>query len=131
MLAQQGRPAEAIRYAQAEVADDLVHNIPMRSQAGRVLGTCHAALGQPSLSRSAFDAALQLAKPGRFLWSEALVLRGRALAERELGSATAFDEAQARQGVAEVVSRMHVGRGEAAAKMEALLLPPPHTGGQS
>jgi hypothetical protein len=74
--------------------------------AGRVLGRCHAALGQHALSVSAFDAAIVLSKRGRFLLSEALVIRGRALAGRESGSRLHWDEHISKHQLAEVMGRM-------------------------
>jgi hypothetical protein len=50
-----------------------------------VLGRCHAALGQQTLSVVAFDAAIALAKRGHFVLLEALTIRGRALVGREQG----------------------------------------------
>jgi hypothetical protein len=52
----------------------------MKVRAGRVLGRCHAALGQHMLSVSAFDAAIDLARSRQLLLSEALSVRGRAAA---------------------------------------------------
>ena len=75
-------------------------------RAGRVLGRCHAALGQHALSVSAFDAAIVLAKRGRFLLSEALSIRGRALAGRESGSRLHWDEHTSKHQLAEVMGRM-------------------------
>ena len=42
-------------------------NDQTKIRAGRVLGRCHAALGQPSLSVTALDAGLQLAKTARLV----------------------------------------------------------------
>ena len=41
-------------------------------RAGRLLGRCHAALGQHALSVAAFEAATQLAKAGGYLVSGSL-----------------------------------------------------------
>jgi hypothetical protein len=71
-----------------------------------VLGRCHAALGQHALSVSAFDAAIVLAKRGRFLLSEALTIRGRALVGRESGSRLHWDEHTRKHQLAEVMGRM-------------------------
>ena len=46
-------------------------------RAGRVLGRCHAARGEHELSVAALEASLQLAKRGRYLWSEALMVGAR------------------------------------------------------
>jgi hypothetical protein len=81
-----------------------------------VLGRCHAALGQQTLSVAAFDAAIALAKRGHFVLSEALTIRGRALVGREQGghddgvsgpgSGLRWSERTGRQQLAEVMVRM-------------------------
>ena len=38
-------------------------------RSGRVLGRCHAAMGQHELSAAAFDASIELTKTGRLLMS--------------------------------------------------------------
>ena len=45
---------------------------PSLVRSGRVLGRCHAALGQQELSSAAFDAALEHARAQRLRWSESL-----------------------------------------------------------
>jgi hypothetical protein len=79
---QEGRHADAIRFAQTDLQDYHNLNMPSKVRAGRVLGRCHAALGQHMLSVSAFDAAIGLARSGKRLLSEALAVRGRAVAGR-------------------------------------------------
>ena len=75
--------------------------------AGRVIGRCHAALGEHALSVSAFDAAIELARRGRFLLSEALVIRDRALAGQVVGeNELHWDEREGKQRLAEVMGRM-------------------------
>jgi hypothetical protein len=64
-------------FAVAELQDIFNFNTGSKVRAGRVLGRCHVALGQHTLSVSAFDAAISLAKRGRFLLSEALTVRDR------------------------------------------------------
>ena len=59
---------------QAELSHEYGFNYPTKSRAGRVLGRVHAALGDHSLSTSAFDASLALAGTGRYL----LQVRGEA-----------------------------------------------------
>ena len=60
---------------------------------------------------SAFDAAIELAKRGRFLLSEALLIRDRALAGRGTGKGTMhWDEQKGEQRLAEVMGRMQGGR---------------------
>ena len=71
-LEQLSRHTEALAWAQAELSCPVNFNLPSRALAGRVLGRCHAALGQGDLSASAFDAALRLAKGGEHLVSAAL-----------------------------------------------------------
>jgi hypothetical protein len=58
-------------------------NAASKVHAGRVIGRCHAALEEHALSVSAFDAAIELARRGRFLLSEVLAIRGRAWAGRD------------------------------------------------
>jgi hypothetical protein len=77
---QQGRHAEAIEFAQTDLQDYHNFNVTSKVRAGRVLGRCHAALGQHMLSVSAFDAAIDLARSRKLLLSEALSVRGRAAA---------------------------------------------------
>ena len=93
-------------FAVAELQADFNFTTSSKVRAGRVLGRCHAALGQHALSVSAFDAAIVLAKRGRFLLSEALVIRGRALAGRESGSRLHWDEHTSKHQLAEVMGRM-------------------------
>ena len=93
-------------------------------RSGRVLGRCHAALGQNELSAAAFDASINLARTGRLLMSEALGVRGRWLAGREVaeagteaagaGKGGQWDEATGRARLAEVVGRMGAEEGRAA-----------------
>jgi hypothetical protein len=80
-------------------------------RAGRVIGRCHAALGEHALSVSAFDAAIELARRGRFLLSEALAIRGRVLAGRPgegigAGSGLHWDEHEGKQQLLEAMGRM-------------------------
>jgi hypothetical protein len=105
---QQGRHADAIRFAQTDLQDYLNLNVPSKVRAGRVLGRCHAALGQHMLSVSAFDAAIGLARSGKLLLSEALAVRGRAAAGRNGagGSGLHWDEETGKQRLVEVMSRM-------------------------
>ena len=116
-----GRPEDAIRFARAEIADELVNNGPSRIHAGLVLGRCHAKLGQHSLSVSAFEAASRLAEEGRYLLSSVLTARARAVAGKKVSGAAGaaagghWSEAEGRQRLAEAVERMAGGveeRGE-------------------
>jgi hypothetical protein len=105
---QQGRHADAIRFAQTDLQDYHNLNMPSKVRAGRVLGRCHAALGQHMLSVSAFDAAIGLARSGKLLLSEALAVRGRAAAGRAGagGGGLHWDEETGKQRLAEVMGRM-------------------------
>jgi hypothetical protein len=72
-----------------------------------VIGRCHAALGEHALSVSAFDAAIELARRGRFFLSEALTIRDRALAGQGAGGdGLNWDEPTGKQQLAEVMGRM-------------------------
>jgi hypothetical protein len=105
---QQGRHTDAIRFAQTDLQDYHNLNVPSKVRAGRVLGRCHAALGQHMLSVSAFDAAIGLARSGKLLLSEALAVRGRAAAGRNGAgdSGLHWDEETGKQRLVEVMSRM-------------------------
>jgi hypothetical protein len=121
----QGRHAEAIRFAQTDLQDCRNFNVPAKVRAGRVLGRCHAALGQHALSVSVFDAAIKLAHSKKLLLSEALSVRGRALSGRNGvagGSGVYWDEATGKQRLAEVMGRM---QGPRDVLERALLLPRP------
>jgi hypothetical protein len=106
-------------FAQAEIQDNFNFNAASKVRAGRVLGRCHVALRQHTLSVSAFDAAISLAKRGCFLLSEALTVRGRAQAWREKGcssdsavggSGLHWDERTGKQRLEEVMGRMQGAR---------------------
>jgi hypothetical protein len=110
---QQGRHAEAIIFAQTDLQDYHNLNVPTKVRAGRVLGRCHAALGQHMLSVSAFDAAIDLARSRKLLLSEALSVRGRAAAGRNGAgnSELHWDEETGKQRLVEVMGRMQGPRG--------------------
>jgi hypothetical protein len=121
----QGRHADAIRFAQTDLQDCHNFNVPAKVRAGRVLGRCHAALGQHALSVSVFDAAIELAHSKKLLLSEALSVRGRALSGRNGGaggSGVHWDEATGKQRLTEVMGRM---QGPRDVLERALLLPQP------
>jgi hypothetical protein len=105
---QQGRHAEAIQFAQTDLQDFQTINMLSKVRAGRVLGRCHAALGQHMLSVSAFDAAIDLAHSRKLLLSEALSVRGRAAAGRNGAgnSGLHWNESTGKQRLAEVMGRM-------------------------
>jgi hypothetical protein len=86
---------------------DFNFNAASKVRAGTALGRCHAALGEHALSVSAFDAAIELAKRGRFMLSEALLIRDRVLAGQGAGKGTMhWDEQKGKQRLAEVTGRM-------------------------
>jgi hypothetical protein len=119
---QQGCHADAIRFAQTDLQDYHNLNAVSKVRAGQVLGRCHAALGQHTLSVSAFDAAIELAQSRKLLVSEALSVRGRAAAGRNGagGGGLHWDEEAGKQQLAEVMGRM---QGPQDALERALLLP--------
>jgi hypothetical protein len=105
---QQGRHADAIRFAQTDLQDYHNLNALSKVRAGRVLGRCHAVLRQHMLSVSAFDAAIELAQSRKLLLSETLSVRGRAAAGRN-GAGDGglhWDEETGKQRLAEVMGRM-------------------------
>jgi hypothetical protein len=95
-------------YAVAELQDQFNFNTSSKVRAGRVIGRCHAALGDHALSVSAFNAAIELARRGRFLLSEALIIRDRALAGQGAGGNNGlhWDESTGKQQMVEVMGRM-------------------------
>ena len=101
-------------FAAAELQDEFNFNAMSKVRAGHILGRCHAALGEHTLSVSAFDAAIQLAKRGRFLLSEALLIRDRGLAGQGAGKGTMHrdehTERTGKQQLAEVMGRMQGAR---------------------
>jgi hypothetical protein len=105
---QQGRHAEAMRFAQTDLQDYHNCNLISKVRAGRVLGRCHAALGQHMLSVSAFDAAIDLARSRKMLLSEALSVRGRAAAGKSGagGGGLHWDVETGKQRLVEVMGRM-------------------------
>ena len=88
-------------------------SLPSKVRASRCLGRCHAALGQPALSASVFDAALGLARDGAHLLSESLVVKARAQA-----GGVGWTEQTSEQRLREVMGRM----GGERAPLERLLL---------
>ena len=82
-LEEAGRPAAAIQMVQADLQDpSSSFNQPSRVRCGRVLGRCHAALGQRELSSAALEAALEQARAHRLRWSESLVAREMGLQQQ-------------------------------------------------
>ena len=97
-------------------------NVPCKTRAGRLLGRCHAALNEHTLSVAALDAALQLAKTGELLFTEALTVRERVMlgngtsvgdadATSSSSSSLHWDEDTGKQKLAEVMGRMQGDRG--------------------
>jgi hypothetical protein len=94
-------------FAVVELQDCFNFSASSKVRAGQVLGRCHAALGEHALSVSAFDAAIGLAKLGRFLLSEALAIRSRVNAGQGAGtSALHWDKHEGSWRLAEVAERM-------------------------
>ena len=120
-------PEDAIRFARAEIADELVHTACRKSTQGSCWQMPRQA-GQHSLSVAAFESASQLAEQGRYLVSSVLAARARAVAGREAGGDTGagaagggqWSEAVGRQRLAEAVERM-VGGGASKAEERAAL----------
>ena len=107
---QQQRFDEAIKWGRATIVDDGNFSAPDKIRAGRLIARCHARLGQHALSVAASDAALAAAQEGRYLLSESLCVRGRALAGREAGGAGGhWSEGTGQQRLAEVAGRMQAG----------------------
>jgi hypothetical protein len=98
-------------FAAAELQAEFNFSATSKVRAGHILGRCHAALGEHALSVSAFDAAIQLAKRGRFLLSEALLIRDRGLAGQGASKGVIhWDEHTRKQQLAEVMGRMQGAR---------------------
>jgi hypothetical protein len=109
-------------FAVAELQDCFNFNVSSKVRAGRAIGRCHAALGEHALSVSAFDAATDLARRGRFLLSEALAIRDRALAGQGAGGiGLHWDEPTGKHQLSEVMGRMQGPRNP----LEMLLGLPP------
>ena len=89
-------------------------NMPSKTRGGRLLGRCHAALGDHGLAVAAMDAALETSKTGALLFSEALTVRTRALVGQGAsadGSSTQsagkyWPEHTTKERVLEVMGRM-------------------------
>ena len=107
-----------LQWAQAEIQDRSNFNASSKMRAGRLLGRCHAVQGEHTLSVAALDAALQLAKTAEFVYSEALIVRARALLGKGAagggstsGNGLHWDENTGKQRLAEVMGRMQGGQG--------------------
>ena len=112
----------ARRAFQQEPRDE--ENVPIKTRTGRLLGRCHAALGEHKLSVSVLDAALARARDGQLLYSEGLTVRARAMVGKEAtlageGNGPHWNEDTGRQRLQEMLGRMvESGR----ASQEKLLL---------
>jgi hypothetical protein len=94
-------------FAAAEIQDCFNFSASSKVRAGRVLGRCHAALEEHTLSISAFNAAIELARRGRYLLSEALAVRGKALAgQGASGEGLHWGEDKGKQQLEELMGRM-------------------------
>jgi hypothetical protein len=94
-------------FAVADLQDRFNFSALSKVRAGRVIGRCHAALGEHALSVSAFDAAIELARRGCFLLSEALSIRDRVMSGRGAGgSGLHWDESTRQQHLVEMMGRM-------------------------
>jgi hypothetical protein len=115
-------PVQSCSFATAEIQDCFNFSALSKVRAGRVLGRCHAALGEHALSVSAFDAAIELARRGRYLLAEALTVRGRALAGQGVGvGGLHWDDHKGKQQLEEMMGRMQGPR----EPLERLLLVAP------
>ena len=101
----------------AELSDELVFNGPSRCRSGRVLGRAHAAKGEHKLSTAAFDAALLLAKQGRYLMQEYATVRARAAAGVLGGGGAHWPEQVGRQRLREAAGRMALSEADRAAAL--------------
>ena len=89
-------------------------NVPSIARSGRLLGRCHAALGEHALAVAALDAALEASRAGELLYNEALTVRARALvgkAATAAATAATYEgphwiEGTGKQRVVEVMGRM-------------------------
>ena len=91
-------------------------NVPSIARSGRLLGRCHAALGEHALAVAALDAALEASRAGELLYNEALTVRARALVGKAATAAVTATaatyegphwlEGTGKQRVVEVMGRM-------------------------
>ena len=89
---------------------------------GRLLGRVHAAKGEHALSVSALNSALEAAKTGELLLSEALVVRERSrLGKANSGGSLHWDASTGQQRLSEVMGRMD-GTAGGQVLLEKLLL---------
>ena len=109
LLERAGRFADALEYAQAEIEDPDNATLPSKLHAGRVLGRCHAAMGERVLSVTAFESSIDLSRLRHSLLSEALAVRGCALATKAAGGSD-HEHTTWKQRLVEVQGRM-LGRG--------------------
>ena len=105
-----------------------------KARAGRILGRCHAALGESALSSSALDAALEATKAGELLFSECLTVRTRVLLGKTVAAASptsrqhSWDEQTGKARAEEVMGRMEGGANNR--RLLAKLMKPSPGGGE-
>ena len=73
-------------------------NVPSIARSGRLLGRCHAALGEHALAVAALDAALEASRAGELLYNEALTVRARALVGKAATAAATASTAATYEG---------------------------------
>ena len=106
-MEQEGRLEAAIKWARSEIQFEWNYNTASKAIAGRILGRCHAALGEHSLSAAAFDSAAKMEKTAQYVYSDCLTTRARAIAGKRAGGASGhWDEATGRERIQEVLGRM-------------------------
>merc|ERR1712216_1021124 len=107
LMEKHGRTAETVIWAQTALQEPLSLNVPIKTRAGRLLGRAHAKQGDHMLSAAALDSALQATKTGELLFSEALVVRARALVGKAAAAVTPhWSDYTGKQRLAEVMGRM-------------------------
>ena len=97
-------------------------NVVVKARASRLLGRCHAALGDHTLSVAALDAALQVTRMGELLFSECLTVRARALVGKAAGGGSPhWSGYTAKQRLLEVMGRMESSESNRALAEKLLL----------
>ena len=97
-------------------------NVVVKARASRLLGRCHAALGDHMLSVAALDAAMQVTRTGELIFSESLTARTRALVGKEAGwSSPHWSEYAATQRLLELTGRMESSENNRALAEKLLL----------
>ena len=98
--------------------DPCIRNMLSNTRASRILARCHAALDEQMLAVSALDAALEGAKTGELLLSEAMAVRARAAISKSAADSGGggsesphWSEHIATQRLSEVAGRMKGAEG--------------------